>query len=146
MLLSLSVLLLAWVVLISALPTATPLAFPLLQVWRPLPHVPDSPGGFKGVERRQALATAGAAVASGLVGGPVASATSFDPLTSPRSVVSVDSHASIPVWPSWAGGRVVPISLVRIEYPSLSKVAAVFLKHITHRTDAILFIYYTSMM
>jgi quercetin 2,3-dioxygenase len=29
----------------------------------------------------------------------------------PRSVVAVDSHVAIPVWPSWAGGRVVPVSL-----------------------------------
>jgi redox-sensitive bicupin YhaK (pirin superfamily) len=28
-----------------------------------------------------------------------------------RSVASIQSHLAIPVWPSWGGGRVVPISL-----------------------------------
>jgi len=89
----------------------------------------------KPVERREALAT-GAALASGLLVSSSSSAaaaaaatdsiaagvvdpataaafssSSFDPLTSSRSVVAVDSHAAIPVWPSWAGGRVIPIPL-----------------------------------
>ncbi|CAB9502249.1 expressed unknown protein [Seminavis robusta] len=32
-------------------------------------------------------------------------------LAGPRSVIAVNSHLSIPVWPWWAGGRVVPVSL-----------------------------------
>ena len=84
---------------------------PLLQIWRPLPHIsPDNAS----VERRKALAT-GAAVASGLWGAATApaSAASDDSSASQRSVVAIESHGSIPVWPSWAGGRVVPISMVR---------------------------------
>jgi redox-sensitive bicupin YhaK (pirin superfamily) len=65
------------------------------------------------VERREALVT-GAALASAslsLLAANAYPASSFDALTSPRSAVSVDSHAAIPVWPSWAGGRVIPMSL-----------------------------------
>ena len=29
----------------------------------------------------------------------------------PRSVISVDSNLAIPVWPTWGGGRVVPVSI-----------------------------------
>ena len=32
-------------------------------------------------------------------------------LSSIRSVASIDSHVAIPVWPTWGGGRVVPVSL-----------------------------------
>jgi hypothetical protein len=97
--------------------TVTSLA-PPFQLWRPLPHLTNIPNAnnVNLVERREALAT-GAALASGLLGAntnpaSAASSSSFDPLTSPRSVVSVESHTAIPVWPSWAGGRVIPMSLV----------------------------------
>lgn len=95
---------------------------PPLQIWRPLPHVNFNVKNLEegsaavvaggGIERREALATGAGVLASGvLLATSKASAASFDPLTSPRSVVSLESHGSIPVWPSWAGGRVIPISL-----------------------------------
>ncbi|KAL9182465.1 hypothetical protein ACHAXT_013117 [Thalassiosira profunda] len=89
--------------------------------WRPLPHVH--------VERRQVLAGAvgGAVLAAGSTPSAHAEDTSGSPAagstpsaraedasgsfySGPRSAISVDSHLAIPVWPSWAGGRVVPIS------------------------------------
>jgi len=82
--------------------------------WRPLPHVPD---------RREILAS-GAAIATGATAGsggggilpPVANAAETTALDGQgqrnniRSVASINSHPVIPVWPSWAGGRVVPVS------------------------------------
>mmetsp|Transcript_5852 Transcript_5852/g.8585 ORF Transcript_5852/g.8585 Transcript_5852/m.8585 type:complete len:495 (+) Transcript_5852:59-1543(+) len=116
------------------LQTCTSLA-PPFQIWRPLPHVhapsPGTPsppppllpeeGQLQGqaIKRREVF-TKGATFASSLLisadtlARASASASEFsimDPLTSPRSVVSLDSHGAIPVWPSWAGGRVIPISL-----------------------------------
>ncbi|CAB9516754.1 Pirin-like protein [Seminavis robusta] len=66
--------------------------------WQPLPEVP----------RRQVLTSAVGAASAGLLL-PAAKASPI--LAGPRSVIAVDSHLSIPVWPSWAGGRVVPVSL-----------------------------------
>ena len=66
--------------------------------WRPLPHV----------DRREILT--GATVASSVVLGQQ-QALATTTTGSRRSVASVDSHVAIPVWPSWGGGRVVPVSL-----------------------------------
>jgi len=90
---------------LSSLQRCTP-----LQIWRPLPHVTAE---LPVVERREALATAGAGLLAAAISlvDPASASASFDPVTHPRSVVAVDSHAAIPVWPSWAGGRVIPISL-----------------------------------
>jgi redox-sensitive bicupin YhaK (pirin superfamily) len=66
---------------------------------RPLPHV----------ERCDVLSSPAAVAASA-----VALSSSSGAVGLPqgrRSVISVDSHPAIPVWPSWAGGKVVPISL-----------------------------------
>lgn len=79
-------------------------------VWRPLPHV----------DRRHVLR--GAAVIAGTqtvarsnpaMGEPTPALFTVTTSTSSpqRSVASIDSHLAIPVWPSWGGGRVVPISL-----------------------------------
>jgi hypothetical protein len=69
--------------------------------WRPLPHF-----------GRRELLVSGAALATATVTYPnngVASAANNAGTS--RSVASIDSHLAIPVWPSWGGGRVVPISL-----------------------------------
>lgn len=83
--------------------------------WQPLPHIPQ-------MERRGVLA-GGASLATAAVAGavrpPISSAAEIssdawpapDSGTADRSVSSVDSHPVIPVWPTWGGGRVVPVSL-----------------------------------
>jgi len=95
---------------IHALSTMTKMA------WRPLPHLPQ-------IERRGVL-SGGASLATAVATGVVQPHDAFaadetygsTPAVSEgrkalRSVSSVDSHPVIPVWPSWAGGRVVPVSL-----------------------------------
>lgn len=79
--------------------TVNPSRHPSSSNWMPLPHV-DIP-------RRQVLSGGAGLVTSSFLAGTVAYAATDDR----RSVASVDSHAVIPVWPSWGGGRVVPISL-----------------------------------
>ena len=64
--------------------------------WQRLPHI----------ERRDVFRGAAAASVAFASGG---NAASTSPL--PRSLVPIDQHPIIPVWPSWAGGRVVPVSL-----------------------------------
>lgn len=66
--------------------------------WRPLPHV----------ERREVLLSPAVAAStlalsssSGAIGLPQGR----------RSVISLESHPAIPVWPTWGGGKVVPVSL-----------------------------------
>ena len=78
-----------------------PLSTSALSQWQPLPHVH--------VERRQVLAVGGA-ILGAFAAQAQASANSIS-FSGPRSVISVDSHLAIPVWPSWAGGRVVPVAL-----------------------------------
>jgi hypothetical protein len=75
--------------------------------WQPLPHV----------ERRQVLTSSGglAAAAAAVFTSTANAAAAANSISggsgNPRSVSSVDSHPVIPVWPTWAGGRVVPVSL-----------------------------------
>jgi redox-sensitive bicupin YhaK (pirin superfamily) len=67
--------------------------------WRPLPHV----------ERRDVLLSPAAVAASALA--LSSSSGAIDLPQGRRSVISLDSHPAIPVWPSWGRGKVVPISL-----------------------------------
>jgi hypothetical protein len=67
--------------------------------WRPLPHV----------DRREAITGgAGFVSAASFISGKSVHAIST---TNERSVASIESNVIIPVWPSWGGGRVVPVSL-----------------------------------
>jgi redox-sensitive bicupin YhaK (pirin superfamily) len=63
-------------------------------------------------DRREILVS-GAALATATYHNTVASAASAVAAgeEQSRSVASIQSHLAIPVWPSWGGGRVVPISL-----------------------------------
>jgi redox-sensitive bicupin YhaK (pirin superfamily) len=63
--------------------------------WRPLPHV---------IGRQQLLAVAGLAA----VHLPLQRAIAAD--SKPRTALAVDQWPAIPVWPTWGGGRVVPMS------------------------------------
>lgn len=72
--------------------------------WQRLPHVE--------LERREMLLAGSVVSMSSLSGdGLAAAASSRSSISAPRSLVSVDEHLAIPVWPTWAGGRVVPVSL-----------------------------------
>jgi len=86
--------------------------------WQPLPHI--------SIPRRDVLSRGGAAAslfvtaASSLLAANKASAAEKDPSRSRlRSVASVDSSPVVPVWPSWGGGRVVPVSLEEASDPFL---------------------------
>lgn len=76
-------------------------------VWRPLPHVNPRP-------RRSLLLGGGSAAA--VSGSWAVGAGSPGAL---RTAVSVDWNAVIPVWPTWGGGRVVPIMLEDAHDPFL---------------------------
>jgi len=85
------------------------------QQWIRLPHVDAA---HTQLGRRQIL-NGGAAAASLFI--PQQQASAKTPLSTneqSRTVVSIDEHPAIPVWPTWAGGRVVPVSLT--EYGRLS--------------------------
>jgi redox-sensitive bicupin YhaK (pirin superfamily) len=68
--------------------------------WRPLPHV----------ERRDVLLSGASFVTANLVAA-ASQALPSSSIATPRSVASIDSNPAIPVWPTWGGGRVVPVSL-----------------------------------
>ena len=65
--------------------------------WRPLPHV---------MSRQHLLTIAGLATVHLPLQRPALAAHD----TRPRSVLAVDRWPAIPVWPTWGGGRVVPMS------------------------------------
>ena len=71
--------------------------------WHPLPHI----------GRRDVLSKSAGLVAAstimGSVNNPVYAATLSN--DGSRSVASIASNIVIPVWPTWGGGRVVPVSL-----------------------------------
>jgi len=76
--------------------------------WHPIPHCPS--------RREVILSTSTAAtVASSLVG----KTNCADAVDTYLSASSINSHLAIPVWPSWGGGRVIPISLEQDEDPFL---------------------------
>ena len=107
-----------------------------MTLWRPLPHF-DGPS--LSIDRRNLLAS-GAGIASSVwmpsnnkinknrnwvasaaegsspdSSSPLSetsSTTTTPSVLTPRSVYTVQSHGAIPVWPSWGGGRVVPMSLM----------------------------------
>eukprot|EP00980_Cylindrotheca_fusiformis_P007847 scaffold1669_cov129-Cylindrotheca_fusiformis.AAC.58 len=66
--------------------------------WRPLPHV----------ERREVLLSPAAAASALCLSSP---SGAIAVPQGHRSLISVQSHSAIPVWPTWAGGKVVPVSL-----------------------------------
>ena len=78
-----------------------PIACLLSIGWRPLPH-PST----RHMDRQRFLHAAGALS----LGGGVPAALASPSLVVPRTAASVDSWPAIPVWPTWGGGRVVPIS------------------------------------
>ena len=88
--------------------------------WHPLPH------HHHNWDRRKMLLSTSAGIASSALPSSLKKASATTTATigersaitlsssSPR-VASVNSHPVIPVWPSWAGGRVVPVSLTSDE-------------------------------
>lgn len=76
--------------------------------WRPLPHV----------GRREAI-VGGAGVLTATSSGVFGNSKNMHRIAfaatssrnDERSVASVDSSIVIPLWPTWGGGRVVPVSL-----------------------------------
>ena len=81
-------------------------------VWRPLPH----PLHF---DRREILVSGAALAATGSFPKQAAAAAAAAAATNPRTAAKTQSHLVIPVWPSWGGGRVVPVSLAREADPFL---------------------------
>lgn len=82
--------------LLFLLGESTPLATPS---WVALPHV----------ERREFVSGAGVAAVTTSLAAPLDAS-----LPAPgeiRTPASIESNPAIPVWPSWGGGRVVPVSL-----------------------------------
>jgi quercetin 2,3-dioxygenase len=82
-----------------------------MMAWRPLPHVH--------IERRNVLASGASWATSHWLASSSSAAAAATrgvavaadmPESSPRLVAAVNAHGSIPVWPTWGGGRVVPIS------------------------------------
>lgn len=65
--------------------------------WQPL---------FHHVDRREVLSSAAHFPVLA-----IAAATDNPKRHNTRSVASIDSSPAIPVWPTWGGGRVVPVSL-----------------------------------
>lgn len=74
-------------------------------VWCPLPDPPA-----QRISRQRLLHAASLAAAGGSLNQAVTAAEPDSKLLRTRSVRSADSWPAIPVWPAWAGGRVIPIS------------------------------------
>jgi quercetin 2,3-dioxygenase len=87
----------------------------IMMAWRPLPHVH--------IERRNVLASGASwATSQWLTSSAEAKRAALAAEmseSSPRLVAAVNAHGSIPVWPSWGGGRVVPISFSTLSSPAV---------------------------
>ena len=76
----------------------------LSQSWLKLPDI--NPGTFT----RRDAASAAAAVSAGAAASPAA-ASGASKTASSRRAGDIQQWPRIPVWPSWAGGRVIPMGL-----------------------------------
>ena len=77
-----------------------------LSQWLKLPDIDLNPGTFT----RRDAASAAAAVSAGAAASPAA-ASGASKTASSRRAGDIQQWPRIPVWPSWAGGRVIPMGL-----------------------------------